>query len=702
MKDRALKAAAIGVCAAVTLGCTAVTAASALKETSSVGDVVSKVQLVSGQEKSDIEKDETVYVLAGADGSVKKIIVSDWIKNNIAADKITDQTPLENVENVKGDESYVLNGENMRVWDAQGNDIYCQGTIEKELPVNLSVSYKLDSRSISAEELAGKSGRVSIRFDYKNNQYETVSIDGKDEKIYVPFAMLTGIMLDTDKFTNVEITNGKLINDGSRIIAAGIALPGLQSNLNVDRDKFEIPDYVEITADVKEFEMTNTVTVATNELFSGVNTDGFDDLSDLEGSLGELEDAMNKLINGSASLYGGLCTLLEKSDVLVSGIDALVSGATELKNGADTLDSGAGALESGTAALNSGAGTLKEGTESLVGGLSELCEHNGELNAGAEKVFNTLLSSVNDSVAAKGITIEKLTIENYKEVLSSLLNSPDDTQKAELIAIADSTLNSQLAAANVPEAYYPAVKFMLYERLSKGMTTEEAMAEITTVLTHAGMYAADHEKYASFAADALTLQKAAASAASDQGKAAINGLCLSLASKTLEPAITSAIEQLDEYNEFYTGIADYTSGAKSARDGAEQLAGGASSLKEGTEQVNSGASALKAGTAAISAGAEKLLAGVIQMKDGTPALINGITALKDGSYELKSGLGQFGSEGVEKLVDAVDGDLGSLVTRIKATVDVSKDYRSFSGLSSDMSGKVKFIYRTDAIKVSEQ
>lgn len=113
----------------------------------------------------------------------------------------------------------------MKVWDAEGNDIYYQGSTTKALPVDVSVSYKLDGKTMSAKEIAGKSGRVTIRFDYKNNQYEMVDIGGKKEKIYVPFAMLTGIELDDDKFSNVEVTNGKVVNDGTMTVVAGLAFP---------------------------------------------------------------------------------------------------------------------------------------------------------------------------------------------------------------------------------------------------------------------------------------------------------------------------------------------------------------------------------------------------------------------------------------------------------------------------------------------
>ena len=261
------------------------------------------------------------------------------------------------MENVKGNETYTMNGDNMRVWDAQGNDIYYQGSIEKELPVNLSVSYTLDGKKVSPSELAGKSGHVVIRFDYQNNQYETVEIDGKTEKIYVPFAMLTGMLLDSDVFTNVAVSNGKLINDGDHIAVIGIAFPGLEDNLAIDKEDFEIPDYVEISADVKNFEMSMTMTIATNELFNKVDANNLDSIDSLTDSLDELTDAMDQLMDGSSQLYDGLCTLLDKSGELVAGIDKLAAGAKELKDGAGDLDAGVAQLQGGAAELYAGLNT---------------------------------------------------------------------------------------------------------------------------------------------------------------------------------------------------------------------------------------------------------------------------------------------------------------------------------------------------------
>jgi len=326
---------------------------------------------------TSLSKDETVYVVAGADGSVEKVIVSDWIKNGEKSNTIEDQSELQNVTNVKGDETYTMNSDNMRVWDAQGNDIYYQGTTDKELPVKLSVQYMLNGKAISPEELAGKSGRVTIRFNYQNMQYEMVEIDGVQEKIYVPFVMLTGTILDNDHFSNITVSNGKLINDGDRTIVAGIAFPGMSDNLALSDSSFKIPDYIEISADVEDFSLETTLTLATNEVFSSIDLSDADSLDDLKDSLGKLDDAMDQLLDGSSQLYNGLSALLDKSGELISGIDQLADGAKQLANGSSQLDTGASKLQ--------------VGAESLSGGLGTLVQNNDSLNAGAKQIFDTIL-----------------------------------------------------------------------------------------------------------------------------------------------------------------------------------------------------------------------------------------------------------------------------------------------------------------------
>ncbi len=338
-------------------------------------------QVAEGDAETGITKDEMVYVLAGVDGSVQKIIVSDWLKNASGSETIDDRSELTDIENVKGEESFTAGEDNALVWDAQGSDIYYQGTTDKELPVKIAVSYKLDGESISPEELVGKSGKVTIRFDYTNQQYEEVELDGQKEKIYVPFAMLTGVLFDDGALTNIEVTNGKLIGDGAHTIAVGVAFPGLQDDLKIPEEKFEIPNYVEITGDAENFQPGMSVTLATNELINGLDLDSLDIADNLKGSVGELLGAMEQ------------------------------------------LESGAGSLATGAGDLYTGAVSLQEGAAKLSDGLNELVTNNDSLNTAATQVFTTLLTTANTQIAASGLEVQELTIENYAEVLDQVITT---------------------------------------------------------------------------------------------------------------------------------------------------------------------------------------------------------------------------------------------------------------------------------------
>lgn len=527
---------------------------------------VVETAVAESTEEKEISKDETVYVISGTDGTTNKIIVSDWIRNALSDDSISDKTGLTGIENVKGDETFAVGGDSMTVWDAQGNDIYYMGNIEKELPVGLSISYTLDGKSVSADEIAGKSGKVKIRFGYENRQFETAEIDGNTEKIYVPFVVLTGMLLDTDTFRNVEVSNGKMNNDGDHTAVIGFALPGLAENLGLTEDIVDIPDYFEITADVTDFEFGMTLTVATNELFNSIDYSGFDSVEGLKGSIGELTDGMQQLLDGSSALYDGLSTLLDKSDELVTGIGQLADGTEAIKTGSASLSNGAAQLSTGASDLSTGLNTLKSSNETL--------------NNGATQIFETLLYTAETQISAAGVPIPSLTIQNYAEVLTGVIT----------------------------------------------MIGEES-----------------------------------------EGAQSIIALKASL----------------DSYNAFYTGLGTYTAGVASAADGASALATGAANLKDGASQLKDGAATL--------------YDGITQLKDSTPALTTGVSQLKDGAMQLNGGLEQFNEDGIQKIVDLIDGDIENVASRLKATLDVSKGYRNFSGISDEMSGQVKFIYRTEEI-----
>lgn len=560
------KVTALGLCAALALGGVGI----AFAENNATAEEP-QISAAPSEEKTEevtaVSKDETVYVLTENDGTVQKIIVSDWLKNTFAENTLSDRSELSEIKNVKGEEGYTESGDS-KVWDAQGNDIYYRGNIDKELPVSLRVTYTLDGTEISPAELAGKSGKVTIRFDYENRQYERVEVNGSKEKIYVPFAMLTGMILDNETFRNVSVSNGKLINDGDRTVIVGVAFPGLQENLNVSTEKIELPSYVEVTADVTDFSLGMTVTLATNEVFNDLNTDDFNLTDGMGDSIKELTDAMEQLMDGSSALYDGLYALAEKSEELAMGVNQ--------------LDDGAKALWDGTVSADAGAGQLQAGLTELSGGLNSLSASSGDLQNGAKQVFDSLLSTATAQLQGAGLSVPALSIENYSDVLGGII--------------------TQLG----------------------GATAETAQSVVTLKAS------------------------------------------------------------LDSYMQFYQGVMAYTGGVDSVAAGANTLSVGANTLKAGTEQLKNGAETLYSGTATL--------------KNSMPTLTSGVEQLRDGAKELSDGLVTFNEQGVQKLVELIDGDLEGIVDRLKATVTVSQNYQNFTGLSDDMDGQVKFIYRTAEVK----
>ncbi|MCM1026624.1 MAG: hypothetical protein NC432_09315 [Roseburia sp.] len=685
-----------------------------------------------------VSKEETVYVLADAKGDTRKIIVSDWLRNGEGVDKLKDVSELANIENVNGEEGFVLEADNVMAWDANGRDIYYQGSTEKNPPIGIAVTYKLDGKEISPEELAGKSGRVTIRFDYTNEQYEYVEIDGIRTKVYVPFVVMTGLLLDNEAFTNVEISGGRLVNDGGRTAVVGFALPGLRENLNIGPDKLDIPDYFEVTADVRGFELGMTATVATNALFNETDLEDRDITGKLDESLEELTDAMEQLKSGSLALYDGLCTLLEKSGGLIDGIDRLNDGASQLRTGIGTLDEGAAELQDGTARLQAGLATLNA--------------RSGELNNGARQVFDTLLATAGTQLAAAGLNVPAMSVENYAEVLNGIIASMDgdaiyqqaygqvsaavEARREEVKAAVTATVRENVAsnvAAAVREQVTEQVKagaeaevisaVLQAMNMTKEQYDEALAGGLIDEQTRAALESAVSSQMASDVvqkeiADTVDAQMASAEVKAildeniDRQMAGeeIKGVIASnteaqvqklisenMSGETVQGQLAAASEgaksvialkaSLDSYNTFYLGLQAYTAGVAQAAGGAGELKGGIDELRSGTGRLYSGSS--------------ELCDGIQTMKDAAPALTDGIIQLRDGALELFDGLCRFDEEGVRKLAEAVDGDLHGLEERLKATVEVSKNYQSFSGIHDGMEGQVKFIYRTDSIEAKE-
>ncbi len=419
--------------AVMTVACGAQTsesAATAIEQTQEEKELEESMVKSTAGSSEEAGKVETVYVTADANGAVDEVIVSEWLKNADASDTLSDTTTLENIVNVKGNETYEDNGDGTVTWAAKGSDIYYQGTTSKELPVKMKVSYKLDGKDISPEELAGKSGKVTIRFDYENTDKQKIDVDGKEIEVYTPFAMISGMTFDPEKFSNVEVSNGKVISEGGNIIVMGIALPGLKDSLDIDDDKWDeidedgelekkLSDHFEVTADTSCFELGMTITMASADVLSDFGMTDMTDsgkIDELKDDMGELNDASNKLVDGNKELKDGTGELRDGVGELYDGTGELKDGTKDFYDGIVEYTNATGKINEGASALADGAKEAKEGTHKMKKAMDEakLVENANALAEGSQQVSDGVATVAKMAESLSGLSSSMQELSNQK------------------------------------------------------------------------------------------------------------------------------------------------------------------------------------------------------------------------------------------------------------------------------------------------
>ncbi len=516
-------------------------------------------------------KDETVYVITDASGEKQNVIVSDWLKNGSSSDIIKDYTTLKDIVNVKGDETYSTNNDGSISWNAEGNDIYYQGTTDAELPVAVKISYQLDGADISAEDLAGKSGHVTIRFDYENNSTKDVMINGKKTTIKTPFAMVSGLELPNDKFSNIQVENGKVISEGDNAFVIGMAFPGLKESLDLDDDEdlkdkigdIEIPEYVQIEADVTDFSLEMTMTLASSSFLSDLKVDDDGTLDELKDDMNTLQSSAQELVDGTQTLKDGTGDLVDGAKKLDNGASDLKSGTSELYDGAGKLDDGAGTLKNGTSDLytgtskvDDGAGTLKNGTSDLYAGTSKVDDGAGTLASGASSLSKGAddLSTGAGSLAAGASSLNSKVPELTTGVAQLEAGA---TSVATGVKSVNDNLKLIIDGIEVAQGTYP-------YSLMKGMQAADTGAQ--------ALYAtlAELQKQyvdASNAIDSTNLDKEQLQTIASSYDAAV------LSARQAEQAVIAAKKALDDADKKTTSETDTSAAAAAvaADDGSEEV-----------------------------------------------------------------------------------------------------------------------------------
>ena len=760
---------------------------------------------ISKAADEEVGKEETVYVVADNSGKAKDVIVSDWLKNPDGNETIEDVSDLKDIKNVKGKEKFEEKDGKI-TW----KDIYYQGKTDKELPVKQTISYYLDGEKMDPDEIAGKSGKVTIRFDYKNNQKTTTTVDGKKYSVYVPFTIMTGMILD-DSFTNVEVKNGKVISDGDKNMVVGIAMPGLKDSLKVTSSDFsediDIPEYVEVTADVKDFSMDMTMSVMLSGITSSDNVEDFVDLSDLDDAIDTLSDSSSQLADGTKELREGLEQLRSKVPALADGANTLNSSTESLRNGVSSLDATlntamteeekAAASKQASETVDAQADSIKKQAADTVASQKKDIEKKASDAVDAQA--DSIKKQAADTVASQKKSIEKQasdtvdkqadsikkqaanTVASQKESIEKQASATVDAQaeaikkqaadtvaaqQAEIAKQAEALVTAQEAqiksqadqlvdaeAGNIQKLAAAAVKaeFDAGQRQAiadqaKATTTstvstalrgnaqllsilkagikanvaagggsisdEDATAQayqlIDAMAVQIGEGAAPNVAAACENAATQAAQKAAVTGAKQGAeKGAVAGAKQG-ASQGAVAGATLAAQQAAVTGAKQGAAAGAVSGATAAAQQAAVTGAKSGAAQGAIAGAESAKKTVAAGIEAVQSNGYSLVTGMDALKNGTqaladqvPALTDGVGKLADGSVTLNEGMVKFDEEGIQKLADTYNGDVKGMLNKVVAVMQAGSDYQSFSDISEDTLGEVKFIIRTEGVGTDE-
>ena len=775
-------------------------------------DIADKLMDSVSLKDNDADKDESVYLISDANGNVNKTIVVDHLKNKAKKVTLEDASNLSDIENVKGKEKFTQSGDKL-TWQAGGKDIYYQGTATEEPPVTQKVTYYLDGKEISPEDLAGKSGKVKIRFDYTNTTSYTETVNGEKQTVSVPFAAITGLVLG-DGFENIEVTNGKAEVSDSSSVVLGYALPGLKDSLGIKDGDLDgdvnIPEYMEMTADVENFSMPAAMTFVVNAS-DYVSTDGID-TSDLDDMINDLKDASTQLQDGSKTLAegtdtlaDGLSTLQSKLGTFASGVGTLQSGlktytdgVSTLSGGLNTLGNSTGALVSGADKLNSGAGQLASGSATLKDGLKTYTDGASQLNTGLNQLNDntgslaTGVTSLNDGAKtlSDGINAANKGAAGVSAGAAQLKTSIDTAKTgADSLAAGAKQVDEGVgqltqSLSDMPETIKTNINKSLepLNELNVG-TLFKTLGYIDTDKITADNVSAAADAAVNNAGDiidALTnMQNQNPSATYNQilvglsqGKGAVSvysavnqsvtdSAYTVQALKDGSAKVSDGASSLDAgLGRLSDGASELSSGASDLAKGTTQLATGATELQTGTQSLadklpeltkgitslvngsnelvknndtlNAGATALNAGASQLSAGTQSLMnsvptltsgikklvdgsntlvannaqlnSGASQLADGTNQIVSGVDqlttgskTLSEGAHTLADGMVQFNEEGINKILDAYNGDLKPFTDKLQAVIDAGEEYQTYSAIADGQTGSVKFIYKLASI-----
>lgn len=597
-------------------------------------------------------KTESVFTNLNTDGSLEKTIVTNHICP-INKEEYLDNSELEEIVNLNGSETFTHEGSTLK-WKSDGKDIYYQGTTKKESPIKININYYLDGEKKQAKDIVGKKGNIKIEINMENTLKNEVNVNGKIEEIYTPFVVMGGTIIETKHNSNISVTNGKVVETGSKAIVASIASPGVYESLNID--KLSNLNKIEISYDTDKFTLNNIYILATPKLLEEKDIEAFKEVDSLVDSINLLQTNMDKIESGSKELSDGLKTAYDGSSLIKEKVSESISSLED--NEENVLDEETLENLKNQAILGA---TLGEEELNQIGSLA----------ASKAGLTEEQLQMIADSALNEVGTIT-LSDEQKSQIISSVDNAVDyyygDTIKAGARDNVDSLVSGVSSNISITKEDIIALS---------GNQVDENVAEIiSTNLNNAltsKLEGAKSIMYASAENRALASAKqiaensallAAENVANTVASNLVPAVAMGTASK-VAPLVASEVAK------------------QTASETAKTVAGKVAPVvgENVAKEVKKEAS-------------KKIKDSMTILNNGLTELNIGIEKLYNGSNELSTGISTFNNQGI-RVLSSYTGTIKTYTSKLEALVNLSKEYKGFTTNNSD---ETLFISKVKSLK----
>lgn len=482
-------------------------------------------------------KNETIYSTLNYNGVIEKTTINTRL-SDLEKGSVVDYTKLDDIKNINGREKFSLDSGTL-TWKSNGKDIFYQGKVTEELPIKVTAKYYLNGEEINPKKIKGKSGDVKIVYSFTNESYD------KSSGMYTPFVVTTTSIINSDNNTDIDISNGKVVNTGTKNIVTGISAPGLYDSVGLN--ELKDMDKVTITYNTTKFSMNEVYFVITPKLLSAVDVNTLSKVDSLNSSLNTLQNGMNELQNGSSILNDG-------AKKIENGTKSLNDGLKSATNGMQEVNSGASELNSKVTSINS-----------LVNALVDIMTNGNSTDSEVIERVNyekQVINSYDATILPKIEQLQTLYLGNV-QAINTLKNTNESiSQVYNQYSLGNFKLDStDTRSLPILSEYFTNIL------TSQGMSNEEIKSTITNLTTVKKTYEGNLQL--------ITLLEG-------------NNQAL-LTSKDLIGTVSSKLSELND------GTNKLSNGTKQINDGLTKLYSGSNALLSGTVNLSNGTNTLNEG-----------------------------------------------------------------------------------------------------------